>query len=113
MRFVCAMMKHETNTFSPVPTGLAAFDRGARPGGPPIGDEAIRAFAGTNNALAAYLDLAKEAGAEVVVPVAASASPSAPVQTAAFEAIAGQICDAVKRGCDAALLDLHGAMVTE
>jgi microcystin degradation protein MlrC len=62
MRLVCAMMKHETNTFSPVPTDLAAFDRGARPGGPPIGEAAIQAFAGTNNALAAYLDLAREAG---------------------------------------------------
>ena len=113
MRLVCAMMKHETNTFSPVPTDLAAFDRGAGQGKPPVGEEAIRAYAGTNNALAAFLDLAKEAGAEVVVPVAASASPSAPVQTAAYEKIAGRICDAVARGCDAALLDLHGAMVTE
>jgi nucleoside-diphosphate-sugar epimerase len=26
MRFVIAMMKHETNTFSPVPTSLKSFD---------------------------------------------------------------------------------------
>jgi microcystin degradation protein MlrC len=113
MRFVLAMMKHETNTFSPVPTGLGAFDRGGKPGQPPEGDDAIRVYAGTNNALAAYLDLAKEAGAEIVIPVAASANPSAPVETKAFEYIAGRICDAVRKGCDALFLDLHGAMVTE
>lgn len=112
MRFVLAMMKHETNTFSPVPTGLSAFDRGAS-GKPPEGEAAIKSYAGTNNALAAYLDLAKAAGAEFTVPIAASANPSAPVQTAAFEHIAGRICDAVKKGCDALFLDLHGAMVTE
>ena len=28
MRLVIAMMKHETNTFSPVPTPLARFARG-------------------------------------------------------------------------------------
>jgi microcystin degradation protein MlrC len=113
MRFVLAMMKHETNTFSPVPTGLTAFDRGGRSGGPPEGDDAIHVYGGTNNALAAYLDLAKEAGAEIVLPIAASANPSAPVETKAFEYIAGKICDAVAKGCDALFLDLHGAMVTE
>jgi microcystin degradation protein MlrC len=35
------------------------------------------------------------------------------VQTAAYEHMAGRIVDAVARGCDAVLLDLHGAMVTE
>jgi microcystin degradation protein MlrC len=35
------------------------------------------------------------------------------VEDAAFEHIAQRICDAVAQGCDAVLLDLHGAMVTE
>jgi len=34
------------------------------------------------------------------------------VENEAYEAMAGRIVDAVARGCDAVLLDLHGAMVT-
>ena len=109
MKIVIAQMKHETNTFSPVPTPLARFSRG---GAPLEGAAAYAAFKGTDSALAAFFDLAEAAGAEMVIPVAASAWPSGPVEDAAFEAIAGRICDAVARGCDAILLDLHGAMVT-
>ncbi len=110
MRVVVAMMKHETNTFSPVPTPLARFARG----GDDVvrGNDVVTAFAGTGNALAAYLDICRREGWEVVTPIAASAWPSGPVEDAAFEAIAGAICDAIAAGCDAAMLDLHGAMVT-
>jgi microcystin degradation protein MlrC len=44
MRLLIAMMKHETNTFSPVPTPLARFGNGP---GPLYGEAAIRAFRGT------------------------------------------------------------------
>ena len=111
MKIVIAQMKHETNTFSPVATPLARFARG---GGMPLeGAAAYAAFKGTDSAIAAFFDLAEAAGAEMVIPVAASAWPSGPVEGVAFEAIAGKICDAVARGCDAVLLDLHGAMVTQ
>ena len=111
MRFVLAMMKHETNTFSPIPTPLEAFAplRDA----PPRGEDAIATYGGTNMALAAFLDLAREAGAEAVVPIAGTAAPSGPVADAAFETFADAISEAVAAGCDALLLDLHGAMVTE
>jgi len=110
MRLVIAQMKHETNTFSPVPTPLARFARGAAQ---PLEGAAVRdAFKGTGTAIGAFIDLADQAGAEAVYPVAGNAAPSAPVDTAAFEAMAGLIVDAVARGCDAVLLDLHGAMVT-
>jgi len=111
MRLLIAMMKHETNTFSPVPTPLARFGHGP---GPLYGDAAIRAYRGTGSGLGAYLDLAEREGAEVVLPIAAGAPPSRPVEDAAFEHIAGMICDAVKQGgYDGMFLDLHGAMVTE
>jgi microcystin degradation protein MlrC len=48
-----------------------------------------------------------------VTPVAAEAMPSGPVLEDAYERMAGAICDAVAQGCDAAMLDLHGAMVAE
>ncbi len=112
MRFVIAVMRHETNTFSPLPTVLEDFGRGMS-GGPATGAEAVRAMAGTNNPIAAFLDIAKARGAEAVVPIAANASPSGKVTDDAYEAIAGRILAAIGDGCDAALLDLHGAMVTE
>jgi microcystin degradation protein MlrC len=43
--------------------------------------------------------------------VAAEAMPSGPVAAEAYELMASAILDAVRRGCDAAMLDLHGAMV--
>lgn len=111
MRLLIAMMKHETNTFSPVPTPLARFGHGP---GPLYGEAAIQAYRGTGSGLGAYLDLAAAEGAEIVLPIAAGAPPSRPVEAAAFEHIAGTICDAVaKGGFDGIMLDLHGAMVTE
>ncbi|MDP6564785.1 MAG: M81 family metallopeptidase [Alphaproteobacteria bacterium] len=106
MRLVLAVMRHETNTFSPLSTPLAAFS-------PIGGDRAIAAYRGTNNPLAAYIEIAERAGAEIVLPVAGNASPSGPVARAAFEEMAGSICQAVEAGCDGVMLDLHGAMVTE
>jgi microcystin degradation protein MlrC len=47
----------------------------------------------------------------VVTPVAAEAMPSGPVAAEAYELMSSAILDAVSRGCDAAMLDLHGAMV--
>jgi microcystin degradation protein MlrC len=107
MRLLIAMMKHETNTFSPVPTPLARF-------GPLYGEDAIRAYRGTGTGLGAYLDLAERERAEVVLPIAAGASPSGPVEDAAYGHITDAICEAAARGgFDGIMLDLHGAMVTE
>ena len=110
MKLVIAQMKHETNTFSPVPTVLARFATAAA--APPEGDAAIAAYRGTGSAIAAFIELAEAAGADYVVPIAANASPSGPVEDATFEHIVQRICDAVAQGCDGVLLDLHGAMVT-
>jgi microcystin degradation protein MlrC len=111
VKLVLAQMKHETNTFSPVPTPLARFGHGRD--GPWEGREAYEEFKGTGTALGAFIDLAERAGAEVVLPVAAQAWPSGRVAQEAYEHIVGRIVRAVAQGCDAVLLDLHGAMVTE
>ncbi len=109
MRLVIAMMKHETNTFSPIRTDWQRFlDWGAY-----LGDEARRAYEGTGMPMAAYIDLAKEIGAEIVTPVAAEAMPSGKVTKDAYERMSGAILEAVAQGCDAIMLDLHGAMVAE
>jgi microcystin degradation protein MlrC len=110
MRILIAMMKHETNTFSPVPTDLARF----RAWGLHEGSDVVRAYRGTNHPLAAFLDVAERAGAEVVTPIAAEAMPSGYVQREAYEYLTGAILESWGRGgFDAALLDLHGAMVAE
>jgi microcystin degradation protein MlrC len=109
MRLVIAMMKHETNTFSPVRTDWQRFlDWGAH-----FGDAALRAYEGTAMPMGAYIKLAREIGAEVVTPVAAEAMPSGPVEAEAYELMSEAILAAIRRGCDAAMLDLHGAMVSE
>jgi microcystin degradation protein MlrC len=111
MKLVIAQMKHETNTFSPVPTPLSRFATGADL--PPEGEAAVAAYRGTGSAIAAFIDLAEAAGADYHVAIAAAAHPSGLVHDAAFEHIAERICAAVAQGCDAVLLDLHGAMVTQ
>ncbi len=111
MKLVIAQMKHETNTFSPVPTDLARFATGTEV--PPEGAAAVAAYRDTGSAIGAFIELAEAAGADYTVAVAGNAWPSGPVHDAAFEYMAGRICDAVAAGCDAVLLDLHGAMVTQ
>ncbi len=105
-KIVVAMMMHETNTFSPVPTPLAAFR-------PLAGQAAIEEFRDTNTQLGGLLSIAQEVGAEVVVPLAANAHPSGYVERAAYEEMAEAIVGAIRSGCDAAFLALHGAMVAE
>ena len=80
MRILIAMMKHETNTFSPVVTDWARFaDWGAQ-----FGPDVQRAYAGTGMPVGAYMDLARARGAEIVTPVAAEAMPSGLVTADAY-----------------------------
>jgi microcystin degradation protein MlrC len=112
MRLLLAMMKHETNTFSPVLTDLARFSRAGRDE-PDSGAAAIAAYRGTGTVTGAYIDIAEREGAEYELALAADASPSGPVEDAAYEALCAPILAAVQRGgWDGILLDLHGAMVT-
>ncbi|MDF3838510.1 M81 family metallopeptidase [Cupriavidus basilensis] len=105
MKILIARLNHETNTFSPVATPLPSFH-------PSYGEDAYQASKGTRTAIGAFIDLAEAAGAELVVPVAASANPSGRVAAAAYTALCDAIVNAAP-GCDAVMLDLHGAMVAE
>ncbi len=110
-RVLIAGFKHETNTFSKLPTTLNSyrargFHRGA----------AIReAFTGTNTEIAAFLDGAKRHGWEAVLSLAADATPSGKLTRDTYDAIANEIVDAAANAIplDAILLNLHGAMVAE
>ena len=109
-KFVIGLVKHETNTFSPLATPLSSFGHGE---GPAYGEEARARFERTNTPMAAYLDLARRENAQVVTPIAAEAWPSNKASRATFEALVQPLEDAVRAGCDAVFLDLHGAMVIE
>jgi microcystin degradation protein MlrC len=108
MKILIARMNHETNTFSPVATPLEAFGRD----GPAYGEDAYHENKGMQTAMGAFIDAAERAGADIVTPISASANPSGPVAAAAYDAICTAIVEAA-RGCDAVMLDLHGAMVAE
>ena len=105
-KIVVAMMMHETNTFSPVPTPIGAFR-------PLTGAAAVAEFQDTNTQLGGFLHVAREMGAEIVVPIAAGAHPSGYVERAAYEDMCDAIVGGIRNGCDAAFLALHGAMVAE
>ena len=105
-KVVVASMMHETNTFSPVPTRLASFR-------PLSGAAAIEEFEDTNTQLGGFLHVAREIGAEIAVPIAAGAHPSGYVEKRAYEEMGEAIVGAIRNGCDAAFLALHGAMVAE
>jgi microcystin degradation protein MlrC len=111
LRFLLAMMKHETNTFSPVVTDLQRF----RDWGLHEDEAVVTAYRGTNHPIAAYIDLAEDMRAEIISPVAAEAMPGGLVQKEAYAYLTGRILDAVrtKGPFDAILLDLHGAMVPD
>ena len=106
-RLIVAVFKHETNTFSPLPTPLEAFGRYNPKPGPVYGADAVATYRGTNTPAAAYIDLVEGEGEEPIFAIAGSATPGGPVTAPAFEHFAKTICDAVATGCDGLFLDLH------
>lgn len=105
-RIVIARMNHETNTFSPIPTPLEAF-------APQWDQAAYRDQKGARTAMGAFLDIAEGLDAQIVTPLAAWANPSAAVAADAYTLMCDGIVRAIEAGCDAIMLDLHGAMVAE
>jgi microcystin degradation protein MlrC len=109
MKAVIAMLKHETNTFSPVPTPLARFGKA----GPYYGSDARNAFLGTRTAMGAFMRVCEENGISYDTPLAADARPSGRAPDEVYRALCDAVCRAVENGCDVVMLDLHGAMVAE
>ena len=108
MKILIAMMKHETNTFSPIVTDWKRFQEW----GAHLGPEIVSVYEKTSMPIAAYMKIAKQIGATIVTPLAAEAMPSGKVTEKTYEYMANLILDAAE-DVDCALLDLHGAMVAE
>lgn len=74
MWLLLAMFKHETNTFSPVPTPFERFFR--RTSGVLCGGkQAIDICRGTGSGIGGFIGVVERLGAQIVLPVAAEAWP--------------------------------------
>ncbi|UPY35169.1 M81 family metallopeptidase [Sediminicoccus sp. KRV36] len=111
MKLFMAALLTETNTFSPLPTGRAAFygNRFSRNAGslePP--------FWG-NIPLIAWRRMAQAAGMEVVESLTANAQPGGTTVRAAYEELRELILSDLRAAgpVEIVLLNLHGAMVAE
>ena len=72
MRLFLAMMSHETNTFSNLPTDRGQFEaRNLHYGG-----EIVEAYRGTGTCLGGMIDAAARHGATLIPSVAAAAAPA-------------------------------------
>lgn len=111
-RVLTAEFVHESNTFKKGRTELAAFQADSLD----LGEDAIRRFGDVNAEIAGFLDAGREAGWDIRHVVSAHATPGARVSRAAFDHIAGLICEASREEAgkiDGILLGLHGAMVPD
>ena len=112
-RMFTAGLGHESNSFSPLPTGLESFREYLlwRPGDAPL------AYRGMETG---PLDAARElvrtdADWELVEGTLAYATPSAPLTRAAYETLRDEILGQIRAALplDAVALSLHGAMLAE
>ncbi|MHA1165491.1 MAG: M81 family metallopeptidase [Alphaproteobacteria bacterium] len=110
-RVLIAGFKHETNTFSKLPTGLDAYRKRALY----YGEDIRAAYTGTNTEIAGFLDACEKYDWEPVLSVVADATPSGLVTREAYDEITGCILKTIDDAgpFDAILLQLHGAMVAE
>lgn len=111
MRLFMALLATETNTFSPLPTGWAAF----RDGGYAKGDASSRPDTSIGVLLAEWRALAEADGVTVIEGTAAAAQPAGRTLKPVYEALRDEILAqaAAALPLDMVLLNLHGAMVAE
>jgi microcystin degradation protein MlrC len=106
-----AMMSHETNTFSNIPTDRGQFEaRNLHYGG-----EIVETYRGTGTCLGGMIEAAERHGVRLVPSVAAAASPAGLVTKDIYGHVKERmLADLHAAGpLDGVLLDLHGAMVCE
>ena len=112
MRVFSAVLATETNTFSPIPTGLASF---MEPGNYyPAGQhpDHMTLYGGQ---LWAAREIGAREGWTLFEGITASAQPAGRTTRAAYERLRGELLDDLRAvlPVDMVLLALHGAMVAE
>jgi microcystin degradation protein MlrC len=115
MRIVTGAIRHETNTFSNVPTTLEHYRRSRLSGGILLGQDIPGYFGRLRTPTTAFYNVAEEEGWEMVPTVWAECEPAGPVTREAFDFLLGEFLTRLHAAdpVDAVLLDLHGAMVLE
>lgn len=108
MKLFGATLATETNTFSPMPTGLRSFvvaRKGDYSTFPPFKDSNV----------ALWAKMCAERGYEYAESLIASAEPAGKTLKLVYEAFRDEILDDLRAALpvDAVLLDLHGAMVAD
>ncbi len=108
-RVLIAGFKHETNTFSQLPTTLDSYNARALI----YGAEIPKKLRHTKSEIAAFLDACATNGWQPIHPVYGDATPSGKVTEDTFEHITTTIINALRDEApvDAIMLALHGAMV--
>ena len=111
MRIFTAAFETETNTFSPLPTGLASFERY----GVQRGRLAAITPAVHTGSMLAWRARAERDGHTVIESIAASAEPAGRVLQRVYEGLRDELLADLKAALpiDIVLLYLHGAMVAE
>ena len=110
-RVAIGSIMHESNSFNMVPTELAAFHfREGQNGGSALDD-----WRTGNSEVAGFIEEGERCGFELLPTLYASATPSGPVTSHAFDALTNQLTELItrQRDLDGILLALHGAMFSE
>ena len=110
-RVVIGSIMHESNSFNSAPTELADFHfRKAVDGG-----STLDSWRTGNSEVAGFVEEGERCGLDLIPTLYASATPSGPVSSAAFEALTGELVESIRQtpDPDGVLLALHGAMFTE
>jgi microcystin degradation protein MlrC len=111
MRIFTATLMTETNSFSPLPTGLMDFEAN----GLFFGDGSTRGSSGVGAYARHVRDLAEAGGHQLVESVSAFAVPGGPVNQSVYEMLRDRILADVVDAMplDAVHLTLHGAMIAD
>ena len=97
-------IQHETNTFSPIATDLACFERGQFV----RGNALIPRYRNTGTELGGMIAAAEELELRLAPTLFAVATPSGIVTRPAFETIVGELCDRASAHTGEILGRTHG-----
>jgi len=115
-RIAIGGFQHETNTFAPLKATYHDFEiADGWPGLTRGNDMLTGVFSGINLPVSGFIARAEASSHDLVPLLWASASPCAHVERDAYERIAGELLDGIRKAgkLDGIYLDLHGAMVAE
>ena len=105
------MLIQESNTFSPIPSDLSAFDAGCLR----YGQDSLDGLADTRTETGGFIQVSLRHGVDLVPTLAAWASSSGPMIAGDFDRLSGEFLRRVRAAShvDGVLLGLHGAWVSE